>query len=116
MNTAHYREKLEGEKARLEAELAGVGRRNPTVPGDWEAAPTETGSEPDVVDQADTITSYETNEGILRTLEERYDSVLAALARIAAGTYGKCSVCGKSIESERLAADPAATTCKAHLN
>ena len=34
-----------------------------------------------------------------------------ALARLAAGTYGRCESCGEPIAPERLAARPAATTC-----
>ena len=34
-----------------------------------------------------------------------------ALARVAEGTYGVCSVCGGPIAPERLEARPAATTC-----
>lgn len=115
MQTEKYKEILEAEKLVLETELASVGVKNPAVPGDWEARGTEQGSEPDVIDQADTIKSYEENEGIERDLEARYDHVLAALARIADGTYGTCSVCGAPIEADMLAANPAATTCKAHL-
>ncbi len=36
--------------------------------------------------------------------------------RIEDGTYGVCTVSGEEIETERLEADPAAKTCKAHLN
>lgn len=115
MKTAHFKHRLEEEKAKLEEEMRGVGRKNPAVAGDWEARPSETGSKPDLVDQADTIKSYEENEGILRDLEARYDQVLAALLRIDAGTYGVCSVSGEKIEEDRLEADPAAATCKAHL-
>jgi RNA polymerase-binding transcription factor DksA len=32
------------------------------------------------------------------------------------GKYGICKVCGEEIEEARLEANPAAETCKAHLN
>jgi RNA polymerase-binding transcription factor DksA len=115
MKTAHFKKKLEEEKRRLEERLASVGRRNPAVPDDWEALPAETGAEADLVDQADVVVSRETNAAILADLEARYDTVLAALGRIENKTYGKCEACGKPIEEARLEADPAATTCKAHL-
>jgi len=35
----------------------------------------------------------------------------AAAERLAAGTYGRCVVCGKAIDPERLAALPDAETC-----
>lgn len=116
MNTAPYHATLEEEKARLEAELLTVGRRNPENPNDWEALPQETGQASDPNDAADLITHYEDNTAILKELEIRYNEVLAALARITDGTYGICSVSGEEIEEERLNADPAAKTCIAHVN
>ncbi|MCW2583699.1 MAG: hypothetical protein JWQ53_2489 [Klenkia sp.] len=38
----------------------------------------------------------------------------AAVARVAAGTYGRCEVCGLPIGEARLAARPAARTCIDH--
>lgn len=115
MDTAHFRELLESEKLSLEAELATVGRRNPSNPEDWEAVPSETGQEADPNDQASTLDTYGENSAILKDLEIRYNEVKGALERIEAGTYGTCRVSGEPIEAERLAADPAASTCKAHL-
>ena len=115
-DTATHKKALEEEKARLETELSSIGRRNPSNPADWEAVPEETGQEPDILDAGEHIEGYEGNTGILKELEIRYNGVLAALARIDAGTYGVCAVGGEAIEDERLSADPAATTCKEHIN
>mgnify|MGYP001595568011 CR=1 FL=1 len=115
-NISTYRATLEEEKGRLEAELGSVGRRNPANPADWEAVPGETGLEADSTDTAEQIDGYETNTAILKELEARYNDVLRALERIEKGTYGVCTIGGEAIETERLAADPAAKTCKAHLN
>ena len=41
----------------------------------------------------------------------RLAAIDAALARLAAGTYGTCVVCGRPIPTGRLEALPAATTC-----
>ena len=47
--------------------------------------------------------------GAVETVElKRVD---AALARIAAGTYGVCAACGEPIEPRRLAAAPYAVQC-----
>lgn len=115
MKTEHFKKKLEVEKVRLESEMSSVGRRNPAVPGDWEAIPSETGTEADLADQADIFMSRESNTAILADLEARYDSVLGALLRIKKRTYGTCEVCGKNIEEARLEAEPAATTCMKDL-
>ncbi len=115
MRTEHFRKLLEAEKLKLESEMGTIGRRNPAVPGDWEAVPSETGAEADLADQAEVVMSRESNIAILADLEARYDSILSALHRIEKGTYGKCEVCKKKIEEARLEADPTATTCMAHL-
>lgn len=114
METEQYRKKLEEEKAVLESEMGGIGRKNPAVPDDWEPAPSGDGAEPDVVDQAGVVANRENETAILADLEARYDTVLAALSRIEKGTWGVCEACGSPIEEARLAADPAATTCIEH--
>ena len=115
-DTTVYKELLDVEKEKLEKELSTIGRRNPSNPADWEALPDDTGQESDPGDVADLIKNYEGNTAILKDLEVRYNQVLSALARIENGSYGICSVSGEAIEEDRLTADPAATTCKAHLN
>ncbi len=114
MKTEQFKKRLEEEKAKLEAEMASVGRKNPRVPGDWEPIPSETGTEADLADQADVVMSRESNIAILGDLEARYDTILEALKRIEKKTYGICRVCGEKIEEARLGADPAATTCIKH--
>jgi RNA polymerase-binding transcription factor DksA len=115
MNTEHFQSLLETEKLRLETELATVGRRNPSNQNDWEPLPQATGQESDLGDVAELISGYEDNTAILKDLEIRYNHILAALSRITDGTYGMCEVCEEAIEEARLAADPAARTCLAHL-
>lgn len=116
MNIEQSRTRLQEEKATLEAELATVGRKNPSNPNDWEATPEETGLEADPNDRADQMEEFGNNAAILADLEHRYNDVIAALARIEDGTYGMCIVSGDPIEEDRLEADPAAATCKAHMN
>ncbi|TAL58037.1 MAG: hypothetical protein EPN84_13350 [Legionella sp.] len=115
IDTTPYKARLEEEKTRLEAELSTLGRRNPSNPADWEALPQETGQESDPNDAADLIEGFEENTAILKDLEIRYNSVLSALTRIDAGTYGVCEEGGEAIEEDRLNADPSASTCKAHM-
>lgn len=116
MDTSPYKTRLEEEKARLESELATVGRRNPANPQDWEATPEATDTEADPNDRADQMRDYSDNDAILTDLEIRYNEVTGALARIAEGTYGICKISGEPIEKERLDADPSADTCKAHID
>jgi len=48
---------------------------------------------------------------VTTTLRDELEAVDDALDRIRAGTYGKCSRCGKAIKTERLEAIPFATLC-----
>ncbi len=115
IDTQAYKDRLISEKATLEAELATVGRRNPSNPNDWEAIAPEGGEQADPNDTAEILEVYGENAAILNDLEIRYNQVKDALSRIEAGTYGTCSVSGEEIEEERLNADPAAATCIAHI-
>lgn len=117
METSTYQAQLAAEKANLEEQLQTVGRRNPSNPEDWEAetkGPTDDTA--DVNDRAEILDEYQENATILTDLEIRYNDVKDALERIENGTYGTCETGGEPIEEDRLAADPAARTCKAHMN
>ena len=115
MDTTIFKKKLLEEQDLVEKELATVGRRNPEKAGDWEpvADTEERPAERDEV--ADKIEPFEENVAIVRQLESRLSEVKDALERIENGSYGHCVTCKKEIESERLLANPAAVTCKAHL-
>lgn len=114
---SYFKDKLTKELSLLEEELSTVGRRNPSNPDDWEAtAPQDNLSSTDRNEVADDIEDYETNTAILKDLEIRYNEVKSALMRIDEGTYGLCEISKTPIEMERLEANPAARTCKAHLN
>lgn len=117
MNTEIFKDKLVGEKARLEAELSSIGRINPDNPGDWEAVPADPGTrEADPNDRADQVEDYETNTAILKQLETQLKDVNDALTKFDDGTYGICEISGQPIEEGRLNANPAARTCMAHMN
>ncbi|MCK5096444.1 MAG: TraR/DksA C4-type zinc finger protein [Candidatus Pacebacteria bacterium] len=116
-NIDHLKTKLEEEKATLEASLVDVGQKNPSNPADWEGKSEPIDAErSDKIDTADNIEEYETNSAVIAELEVRLKNIDAALARIENGTYGICKICGEKIEDDRLEANPAANTCKAHMN
>ena len=111
-----YKTALEKESGRLTKELRSVGRINPSNPGDWEPTPGTIATDPaDENEVADSIEEYEENTGILKQLEIQYNEVKNALERIEKGTYGICSIGGEEIETDRLDANPSATTCKQHI-
>ena len=48
---------------------------------------------------------------LLEAASRHLAEIAAARARLEAGSYGRCEVCGRSIPPERLAARPTARTC-----
>jgi RNA polymerase-binding transcription factor DksA len=117
MDTQRFKSQLEAEKARLEAELGTVGRINPENPADWEPTAEDMNVlQADENERADTITDFEERSAVEVELENRHKAVIDALARMEEGKYGTCKVCGNQIEEDRLGANPAAETCKAHMN
>jgi DnaK suppressor protein len=62
-------------------------------------------------DQASDLGELATNEGMEVQHIHEAEQILAALARIEAGDYGVCDVCGGEIAPARLAALPTATRC-----
>lgn len=97
------RAKLVEEKQTLESELENL------APG---GAGEETAFRDEV---ADRLEEQEDREAASLNLRSRLKEVEAALTRWQDGSYGHCRVCGITIETERLEANPAATTCKQHL-
>lgn len=117
INLKDLEKQLLGEKASLESELSNVGRKNPDSPSGWEALPPERDvSQADENTVADGITDYEENRAIVATLEARLKDVVSGLDKLKKGVFGKCQVCQKPIEEDRLGANPAARTCKEHMN
>lgn len=116
MNTDTYKNALLEERATLDKELREIAVYNEKT-GDWEAVPQNIGDDTaDLNDVADRFEDFGERSGELAVLEARWMSVEGALKRIENGTYGTCSVCGEKIEEDRLGANPAADTCKAHMN
>ncbi len=54
------------------------------------------------------------NQALLAANQEQLDDVEHAIAKIEAGTYGTCDVCGSTIGAARLEAMPATRFCIDH--
>lgn len=115
INIKHYKDLLEADSLKLEMELKTIGRKNPEKSGDWEATEQMDIDQADETEVADSIEEYENNGSILNQLETQLSNVKNALVKIENGTFGKCSVCDKDIEKDRLDANPSAITCKIHM-
>lgn len=115
INIKIYKEKLEKELVLVENELKEIGIKHTNGVVDWQAVPTDMGSDSaDSNEVADEIESYEENTSILKQLEVQYNEIKDALKRIEDDTYGKCGVCGEEIPEARLEANPSAKTCIEH--
>lgn len=114
-NLTQLKKKLGDEKRLLEKELSAIGVRDPRNPENWEAREEKNEYTEDPNVAADVIEETEKHHALTDTLEIRLRNVVTALKRIEEGTYGICSIGGEQIEQERLEANPAAITCKKHL-
>ena len=114
-NIENYKQKLSAEKSELEAELAKIGYKNKN--GKWAPRPIEDEKDMEFRDEvADEMEDMEEREATGATLAKRLSNVNIALDKIEGGSYGKCEVGGEEIEADRLEANPAARTCKHHLD
>jgi len=102
MNIERYKQRLLDKEREL---LSDIARLEGEARGSGEA---EVGDNTDAATSSEG-TSESLEEGTLasRTLTEVRD----ALQRIEAGTYGKCTACGRPIEAARLEAVPWARYC-----
>ncbi len=116
METNSLKAKLLEERAQLESELANLGVKDPET-GDWGAVGEPDGEEADKNDMGDRDEEFAERANKLAELELRLKDVNDAVAALERndGSYGKCATCGSAIEEDRLGANPAAKTCKEHM-
>ncbi|MES2436457.1 MAG: TraR/DksA C4-type zinc finger protein [Patescibacteria group bacterium] len=117
-NDIHFfKDKLQKEKTLVLEELKSIGVvKNTQNQDDWEARPADMDTlRADPNEVADRIESYENNNGMVNSLDQRLMEIDSALSKIENNTYGICEECSKEIEEARLEANPAAKTCIAHM-
>jgi RNA polymerase-binding transcription factor DksA len=116
MDTNIFKSKLQEERATIEKELSGLGIKDPET-GDWGVIGEPGGEEADPNDMGDRDEDFATRANTLAELELRLKDINDALNKIerADGSYGKCETSGEMIEEDRLMANPAARTCKLHM-
>lgn len=118
MDINFLNEKLKLEKAELEKELGNLGVKDEKT-GDWQVLGQEVPKEDlsDKNDMGDRDEDFSEKNDILNELEIRYNEIVRAMDKIERNddTYGKCEIGGEVIEEDRLRANPAATTCKKHM-
>lgn len=93
-------------KAQFEKRLATLKARVKELEGELRSS-----HDPDFAERATEIEGDEVLEGLETSALQETAQIEAALARIAAGTYGACEACGEPIDEKRLAALPYAARC-----
>jgi RNA polymerase-binding transcription factor DksA len=110
------KEKLEIERDILLGQIRDIGKLNPET-NEWEAIPEERDSrESDQNDMADRFEDFEARSVMIKALEARLNDILSALKGLNRESFGRCEVCKGEIEMARMEVNPAARTCKKHLN
>jgi DnaK suppressor protein len=97
---ADPRERLLDERSRLLAELDEISIRAPE--------PMTYGSQAAAASQ---VFEQQRDLALREHTRTAVEAIDAALARLDAGTYGRCTECGNAILAERLEALPAAALC-----
>lgn len=116
IDTTVYKTRLEEMLTKITSELKELGIHNPENPEDWIATPEkEESGEADENVAADRVEDWDERAATLATLERQYNDINRALKKIEDGTYGICEISGGEIDADRLDANPAARTCKAHM-
>lgn len=117
IDTEHFKKLLEEEKKTTEESLADIARFNSEI-GAWEAIPDLelVNENMDDNDAADRFEDFEERTSIVSTFQARLKDINDALKKIEEGKYGLCEISGEPIEKARLEANPAARTCKLHIN
>jgi DnaK suppressor protein len=117
-NFSHFEEKLKTERETVINDLQGIGVvKDSREPDDWQAKPADLDTlRADSNEVADKIESYEGNNDIVHKLERQLTDIDAALSKIKNNSFGICEIGGEEIENDRLEANPAARTCKKHMN
>ena len=95
----------------LEEEQADLDTRLSELTSDGSAAPD---FDENFADSAQVTAEQVENATLAATLRDQLSDVEDALARIDAGTYGSCEVCGAAIAPARLEAMPATRFCIDH--
>ncbi len=102
-DSAFFRNQIETELLRLEETLAQATSAAGTVTLDQSSVGR--------LSRMDAMQQQAMAQGMRERLLQRKRKLEAALARIDAGTYGRCCQCSTEIETERLKVDPASVFC-----
>jgi RNA polymerase-binding protein DksA len=106
----HFRAELEQHRERLQSTIAHHDIGNSSLTEETGELMSSS-ADNHLADTASETYEREFDEGLENDAQDQLRQVEAALQRLEAGEYGKCSVCGKAIPVERLEAVPWTTLC-----
>jgi RNA polymerase-binding transcription factor DksA len=95
------------EQARFAAETRAQASADPNEEGALGQHPADYGTE---------VATTMESELLVDTVADQRRRVVEAIERLDAGTYGRCAVCDKEIDDERLEARPEVLTCREHAD
>ena len=108
LDLARFRVLLEDERVRLQHAREAIHHEGSLLEETGDLA---IGSGDHIADSASETYMRELDEGLEENADHLIAEIDAALGRIADGTYGLCTSCGKPIGVDRLEAVPYATHC-----
>ena len=97
-------------RAQLDTDRADLARQLGELTTDGDASELDE----NFADTAQVAAEQVENRTLAAMLQDQLDDVDAALARIDAGSYGTCEICGKPIAAPRLEAMPSTRFCIDH--
>jgi DnaK suppressor protein len=104
-------EKLAGIRAALEEERASLERQLTDLGAPPDSTDVEVSADEGFADSAQATAELSQQVSMIEQQQALYGEVVAALARLEEGTFGKCERCGQQIPIERLEALPTARLC-----
>jgi RNA polymerase-binding transcription factor len=108
LDLAEVRKELESERDRLRAAIQTVNHTGSLTD---ETGDLSIGQDDHIADTASDTFMRELDGGLEENAEHLLAKIEGALKRIEDGTYGKCVICGRPIDEERLQAVPYAKLC-----
>lgn len=105
MDAQQARERLQEMLVELDGSVSTLEREPGEQPGDAMTF------DPDPGDAASTITEGDRETAVIDAAKGQRTQVVAALARLDDGSYGRCVDCGAELSAERLDARPEAARC-----
>ena len=114
MDPDRARQLLTGELAALDVQLRAAEENRAEASADNLGQEGALGQHPG--DYGTEVTTTMEAEMSVGTLAEQRRRVLDAIERLDGGEYGRCAVCNREIDDERLEVRPEARTCREHAD